>query len=181
MGTTPDGHFINHVIMGDGTFARLWPEGCVNRIREDDGHLSCNHGDGTGCARDGHETVTTYTIDPITSDEFRGDPDAREKWDALRQENARLSIKLEVSEQDAEYWAARAGEAEAERNQFRSQAALFQRRVAELEQPMTTVHENGTVYRVLRDLKGEGLTVKSETWRNAEKCRLVPIMEAPDA
>ena len=51
----------------------------------------------------------------------------------------------------------------------------------QMPEPMTTVDETGNVYRVLRDLKGEGLTVKSETWRNAEKCRLVPIEVTPDA
>ncbi len=43
---------------------------------------------------------------------------------------------------------ARAERAEQERDEFRSQAALFQQRVAQLERPMTTVDEDGRVWRV---------------------------------
>lgn len=44
---------------------------------------------------------------------------------------------------------ARAEKAEQERDEFRSQAALFQSRVAQLERPMTTVDEDGRVWRLV--------------------------------
>lgn len=54
--------FWNNVTLGDGRRARLQPQGCVNRIVEDDGQLSCNHDDHTPCQRQGHQTITTYEV-----------------------------------------------------------------------------------------------------------------------
>lgn len=64
--------FQNHAIMGDGTYARLVPSGCLNRIREADGHISCDHSDAVTCFRTGHETIILYEVQPISAAEFNG-------------------------------------------------------------------------------------------------------------
>lgn len=53
----------NRVTLGDGTEAILLPAlACINRIREPDGHVSCNHTDAYACKRTGHETIATYEV-----------------------------------------------------------------------------------------------------------------------
>lgn len=66
--------YQNHVVMGDGTRAVLVPGGCLNRIREPDGHASCNHGDSTVCDRQGHETITLYEV--VSESAFYGAQEA---------------------------------------------------------------------------------------------------------
>lgn len=58
--------FWNEVTMGDGTRARLVPGGCLNRITEEDGHRSCDHGD-MKCSQNDrpHETISLYEVVPL--------------------------------------------------------------------------------------------------------------------
>lgn len=55
----------NIVTMGDGSTARLVPRGCLNRRRNEDGSVSCNHGDLTPCDLPDHETISLYEIEII--------------------------------------------------------------------------------------------------------------------
>ena len=64
--------FWNEVTMGDGTRARLVPGGCLNRITEPSGRVSCNHGDSTTCTRAGHETIALYEVVPVPTVEETG-------------------------------------------------------------------------------------------------------------
>jgi hypothetical protein len=54
----------NDVMMGDGSAAWLRPIGSVSRITDPLGHVSCLHTDATPCDRSGHETLTTYYVEP---------------------------------------------------------------------------------------------------------------------
>jgi len=74
-GNTMTDPFSNHVIMGDGTYARLAPMSSINIVTEADGHRSCQHTDAIVCDIAGHETIELYEVVPISSDEFRAHPD----------------------------------------------------------------------------------------------------------
>ena len=92
--------FDNHIILGDGSPARLVQVTTWLRMRDGDGHFSCNHDQRTDCGRYGHETVRLYEVEPLTWDEFDGDPFVREKWDALteRAEKAEAALKAATKE-----------------------------------------------------------------------------------